>query len=312
VKRLCIRLFLPDADNPYQQLQASEAVEAARRVGASVEVDCAQGDFSLQVRQIFKATRHDTAPPDVVVVMPVQETALKSLSETTVSMGIGWVYLNRCAGNVPALRRINPKVPSSLVTPDQKEIGFVHARQLRQLFPDGAQILYVQGRVTTSSSEARAAGLREGLDGPGPKVEIVSTLDGNWNAKDTETSVLRWLQLMMPAHLRIDAVVCQSDFMAMGAMDALRVAGQRMGLSGLAGLPVLGCDGLTAVGKRLVDDGRLAATVSVPTTADRAIEGIAAFYRHGATMAEEIQLTPHGYPEEYVLARRSAEVLSRA
>src|SRR3982751_4138081 len=98
MNRLAIRLFLPDADNPYQQLQANAAMETAARLGASVEVDYAQGDFSLQVRQIFKATRHDGPLPDVVMVMPVQESALKSLSETTVGLNIGWVYLNRCAG----------------------------------------------------------------------------------------------------------------------------------------------------------------------------------------------------------------------
>jgi ABC-type sugar transport system substrate-binding protein len=309
VKLLSIRLFLPDADNPYQQLQAKAATETASRLGASVDVEYAQGDFSLQVRQIFKATRQDADPPGVVMVMPVQESALKSLSETTVGLGIGWVYLNRCAGNVPALRQANPKVPSCLVTPDQKEIGRVHARQLRQIFPEGGQILYLQGRVTTSSSEARAAGLREGLAEPGPRIEIVSTIDGNWSATDAQASLTRWLHLMMPARLRIDAVVCQSDFMAIGALEALRVvAGESVGNDALRSLPVLGCDGLATVGKRLVDEGRLTATVLVPTSADRAVESLVSYYRYGTSLAEEIRLTPYAYPDEGVLSHRVREL----
>jgi ABC-type sugar transport system substrate-binding protein len=308
MNRLAIRLFLPDADNPYQQLQANVAMETAARLGASVEVDYAQGDFSLQVRQIFKATRHDGPLPDVVMVMPVQESALKSLSETTVGLNIGWVYLNRCAGNVPALRRVNPKVPSCLVTPDQKEIGRVHARQLRQVFPEGAHILYLQGRVTTSSSEARAAGLREGLAEPGPRIEIVSTIDGNWTATDARSSLTRWLHLMLPARLRIDAVVCQSDFMALGALEALRTMGETRGDGTLAGMPVIGCDGLATVGKRLVDEGRLTATVLVPTSADRAVESLVSFFRYGSTLPEEIRLTPHAYPDEGVLRGRVREL----
>ena len=302
-----VRLFLPDSDNPYQQLQAKEARDAAARLGLRVDVDSADGDFSLQVRQIFKATRQDSGPPRVVIVMPVQESALKSLAESTVALGIGWIFLNRSAGSLRALRASNPKVPASLVSPDQKEIGRVQARQLRRLFPQGAHILYIQGRVTTCSAEARAAGLREGLAQPGPRIEMASTLDGNWTARDAEASVTRWLHLMMPAGLRVDAVVCQSDFMAMGALAALRMAAETMGKAALRSLPVLGCDGLPGVGRRLVDEGRLVSTVTVPTTAGKALEGVAAFYRHGTAMPEEIRLTPRGYPDDAALGRQERE-----
>jgi hypothetical protein len=333
VNPIAVRLFLPDAENPYQRCQAEEARHLAGRLGLHVDIDFADGDFALQVRQIFKATRHDATPPQVVVVMPVQESALKSLSESTVGMGIGWVYLNRSAGNMDALKRANARVPTGLVSPDQYEIGRVHARQVRALFPEGAQILYVQGRVTTSSAEARAAGLRDGLAERGPRVEIVSTLDGNWTAKDAEAAVTRWLRLMLPARLRVDAVVCQSDFMAMGAIEALHAAfprrtpdaspegtvdkerggaWPRRAEDALPLLPVLGCDGLADVGRRLVDEGRLAATVTVPTTAVRALEGIAAFHRHGRVLPEETRLTPYGYPDEATLGRRARTWMSRA
>jgi ABC-type sugar transport system substrate-binding protein len=242
-----------------------------------------------------------------VLVLPVQETALKSLSETTVALGVGWVFLNRSAGNVRELREANAQVPSGLVSPDQREIGRVQARQLRRLFPQGAQILYVQGRVTTSSAEARAAGLREVLREPGPPIEIAATVDGNWTARDAEAALARWIQLMGPTHLRVDAVVCQSDFMAVGVLAALHAASGALEDGGLRSLPVLGCDGLGSVGRRLVDEGRLAATVVVPPTADRALDGVAAFYRHGTVMPEETRLPPRGYPEDAVLGRRERE-----
>ena len=302
---LSVHVFLPDSDNPYQQLQAAMVRNLASRLGIVVDVEFADGDFGQQVRQIFKSTHASAeARPAAVLVMPVQESALKSLSETTVAGGVGWVYLNRSAGNVRQLKSTNPAVPACLVSPDQKEIGRLHARQLRSLFPDGARILYVQGRLTTSSSEGRAAGLREGLAEPGPRIEIVGTLDGNWTAKDAEASVARWFHLRMSAHLRVDAVVCQSDFMAIGALDALRETGDRA----LSALPVLGCDGLTDVGRRLVDHGRLTATVVVPTTADTALEKVAGFYRHGTPLPEEIVLVPSSYPDDTSLARRGRDL----
>jgi inositol transport system substrate-binding protein len=302
-----IRLFFPDADNPAEQLQAEQATIASDRLKITLDVEFAGGDFALQVRQIYKATRQDVEKPDVVIVMPVQEAALKTLSESTVAAGIGWIFLNRSAGNVPALRQLKPGVPVSLVTPDQKEIGRIHARQLRRLFPEGANILYVQGRVTTSSAEARHAGLREALASAGPKIEVVSALDGNWSAKDTQATLVRWLQLMLPAKLRVDAIVCQSDFMAMGAIEALKVMADKMGNPALRSLPVIGCDGMTSVGKKLVDEGRLSATVVVPTTADKALELVVQAHRENREMAPEVLLPPRGYPDDATLIRRNRQ-----
>jgi len=302
-----VRLLFPDADNPAEQLQAEQATIASDRLKITLDVEFAGGDFALQVRQIYKATRQDVEKPDVVIVMPVQEAALKTLSESTVASGIGWVFLNRSAGNVPALRQLKPGIPVSLVTPDQKEIGRIHARQLRRLFPEGANILYVQGRVTTSSAEARHAGLREALASPGPKIEVVSALDGNWSAKDTQATLVRWLQLMLPAKLRVDAIVCQSDFMAMGAIEALKVMADKMGNPALRSLPVIGCDGMTSVGKKLVDEGRLSATVVVPTTADKALELVVQAHRENREMAPEVHLPPRGYPDDATLIRRNRQ-----
>jgi ABC-type sugar transport system substrate-binding protein len=302
-----LRLFFPDADNPAEQLQAEQATATAERLKITMDVEFAGGDFALQVRQIYKATRQEVEKPDVVIVMPVQEAALKTLSESTVGAGTGWVFLNRSAGNVPALRQLNPAVAVSFVTPDQKEIGRIHARQLRRLFPDGANILYVQGRVTTSSAEARHAGLREALATPGPKIEVVSALDGNWSAKDTQATLVRWLQLMLPAKLRVDAIACQSDFMAIGALDALKVMADKLGNPALRNMPVIGCDGMTSVGKKLVDENRLAATVIVPTTADKAIELVVADYRNEGDMSAEVLLPPRGYPDDAALIRRNRQ-----
>jgi ABC-type sugar transport system substrate-binding protein len=298
-----LKLFLPDADNPFEQLQAEQAVALAERLDARLEVEFAAGDFTVQVRQIYQAT-HAADRPDAVLVMPVKEAALKSLSEATVSGGTGWVFLNRMTGSVEALRQLNPEVLISYVAPDQKEIGRIHARQVRLLFPQGANVLYIHGRITTSSAEARQAGFKEALAMAGPKIEVVSNLDGNWNAADTEAAVSRWLLLMVPAKLRVDAVVCQSDFMASGALEALRITAEKLSNPHVRSLPVLGCDGLTSGGKKLVDDGRLAATVIVPTTSDKAVDLVVDAYRSRRPLPLELSLPSRAYPDDAALLRR--------
>jgi ABC-type sugar transport system substrate-binding protein len=298
-----LRLFLTDADNPFEKMHAEAAVAAAERLGARLEVQFAGNDFAVQVRQIYESTHREGDKPDVVIVMPVKEAALKSLSETTVSGGVGWVFLNRCAGTIEGLRQLAPTMLVSFVAPDQKQIGRIHARQARLLLPQGGSVLYIHGRITTSSAEARQAGFREALATPGPAIDVVACLDGNWNAQDTQSVLTRWLQLMVPAKLRLDAIVCQSDFMAAGALEALRATAERLNNPGVARLPVLGCDGLISVGKKLVDDGRLAATVVVPTSSDRAVELVVAAF-HGAPLPAELLLEPRGYPDDAALARR--------
>jgi ribose transport system substrate-binding protein len=305
MQRPYVRLFLPDGDNPYQLLQGENAATSADRLGFTLDVDFAEGDYTRQVRQIVQATRQEIERPDVVVVMPVQESALRSLSEDTVRGGCGWVYLNRSAGNVSTLRRLNPKVPTGYITPDQEEIGRVQARIVRALLPGGtAHILYLRGRATTSSAQQRHAGFIEGVDGPGTRIEMAGTLDGNWTAKDAEAALARWLQLAVPGRIRVDAVVCQSDFMATGVLSALQAAAERFNNPALKSLPVVGCDGMTSVGKRLVDQGRLAATVVVPSTADKALAAIVG-HRNGTVMPEEILLVPRAYPDESALQRQS-------
>jgi ABC-type sugar transport system substrate-binding protein len=109
---------------------------------------------------------------------------------------------------------------------------------------------------------------------------------------------------MVPAKLRVDAVVCQSDFMATGALEALRVTAEKLGNPHVRSLPVLGCDGLTSGGRKLVDDGRLAATVIVPTTSDKAVDLVVAAYRNAAALPVEVSLESKPYPDDAALLRR--------
>ena len=297
-----LRLFLTDAENPFEKMQAETATAVAERLGARLEVLFAANDFAVQVRQIYEST-HRPDRPDAVLVMPVKEAALKSLSESTVTNGVGWVFLNRIAGTVAGLRQLNPSVLVSYVAPDQAEIGRIHARQARLLLPKGGTVLYIHGRITTSSAEARRAGFREALGTPGPKIDVVASLDGNWSAQDTQSVLTRWLQLMVPAKLRLDAIVCQNDYMATGALEALRVTAERLNTPAVARLPVVGCDGMVAVGKKLVDEGRLAATVIVPPSSDRAVELVVAAYRGRTPLPPEMLLAPRAYPDDSVLMR---------
>src|SRR5262245_58093609 len=99
--------------------------EVAGRVAASrgivLDTVFAGGDFTVQVHQVCDAIR--SAPPALIMAMPVDENAMRSVSEQSVQAGIGWFWLSRSVGNEGELRQRFPRLAISLVTPDQIESG---------------------------------------------------------------------------------------------------------------------------------------------------------------------------------------------
>ena len=297
-----VTLFLPDSKNPYMQLSAEAASRIAEKMQVSLEIQFAEGDFTIQVRQLYTATRA-VPRPAVVLVTPVQESALQSFSEQTVGAGIGWFWLNRSVGNENALRAQFPGVPVCLVSPDQPEAGRIQARQVKTLLPAGGRVLFVQGRMTNQSARLRAEAFHAALKTSG-SLEVIGELDGNWSADGAKQAVTRWLDVMRPTRLRPDAVVCQNDAMATGIFEVLQALAAKIAEPELARVPVIGADGLHAIGRHMVDVGKLAATTLLPTAADRALQAAAAFFETGEMPPAQIILPPAGYPDEATLIRR--------
>jgi len=297
-----VALLLPDSKNPYMQLSAEVAKSAAARLGLRLAIHFAEGDFTTQIRQVHAAARGEQ-PPRIFLVTPVQEAALHSLSVQLAARGHGWFWLSRSSGSHGELRQRFPNVPSCLVSPDQMEAGRIQARQLRALFPSGAHVLQVQGRMINQSAQLRSEGLLDEVKRSGVPIDFVANLDGNWSAADTKTCVSQWLKTAVSSRHRIDAIVCQSDEMATGVLEVLRELGPEARPRLARRLPILGCDGLRGVGCRLVDEGQLAATTILPTTTEKSLQLCDAYFATGALPPAEVILPPLPYPDEATLVR---------
>jgi ABC-type sugar transport system substrate-binding protein len=290
-----LALFLPDRHNPYMLQMEKEAQEHAKSHGFGVLVEYADNDFTLQVRQISAAIGAPAGErPRALLVMGIHESVLKGLSERALAQGVGWMFLNRCVGDLEALRRAYPKLPVGFVTPDQRASAALQARQLLKLLPHGGKVVYVQGRATVASAEVRRLAFTEAL--AGSPIELAEVLDGNWTREDAARELEAWLRRKVAAGLVVAAVACQSDIMAEGVLSALQTVASALNRPELRQVPVLGCDGLDAVGKRMVDEGRLKATVVLPITAGAAIDLLAGWYRAGTPFPAEVVLAPRSYP----------------
>jgi ribose transport system substrate-binding protein len=145
MKKLKFLLSLTTNDNDYQIEQAATAEEAARKIGAQLQIVYADNDAINQSQQLLKIIQSGSeGKPDAIVFEPAGSTGLPQVAKAAASAGIGWVILNREVDYVSQLRTAH-KVPVFCLTSDHKEIGRIQGSQIAALVPRGGSILYIQG-----------------------------------------------------------------------------------------------------------------------------------------------------------------------
>jgi ABC-type sugar transport system substrate-binding protein len=91
------------------------------------------------------------------------------------------------------------------------------------------------------------------------------------------------------------AFVAQNDEMALGVRQALRDIESRCDWP-IGGAPIVGCDGAEDFGQRLVQEGRLKATVIMPPGSGAAIEWIACVRKGGDLPPLRVLLPVASFP----------------
>ncbi len=278
----------------FQRLQAQEARDTAARLGLEAEVLFADGSAARQAQQLGQVVRLDRGErPAAILVETVIGEGLERVARDAVAAGIGWVLLNRDVPYLDALRREHGEVVVSMVSADQEEVGRIQGRQFRALLPRGGRVLYVQGPPDTSVAQQRLRGAEEWTRDTGIRLDVVC---GDWTETSGEQAVASWLGLRPPEDLAVDLVGCQNDAMAIGARRAVATLRPDW-----AEVRYTGCDGLPEGGRRLVDQGLLAATIVTPSNTGPALERVAAWLAGGPLPPRDILLEPHSYPSEALI-----------
>jgi ribose transport system substrate-binding protein len=280
-------------------LQAAEAAAAAARLGLQVEVSYAGNNAVQQIQQLFKVLNAEERPR-AVIVEPVALEGIERVAHKAALAGVGWCVLNCTVGYIDSLRRQAPTVPVLAVGSDQVEIGRIQGRQMRILLPAGGTVLYIQGPFTATAAGERLRGMQEAI--ADARIKTVM-LDGQWTESSAEHAVRQWLRLGTSKGVRIDLVAGQDDSMARGARRAIEAA--QAGVAHWGEIPFLGIDGVPDVGQKLVQTGRLTATVVMPPNTGPALEALAGWLRSGVLPPAEVRVPVRSYPDEGELRLRA-------
>jgi len=257
---------LHDMTEPFFVAVKRELDSEAGRLGIQVVVEDGQSNSAKQTADIEAAI---TGGAQGIILAPNDVNALAPGVEEVIKAGIPIVTLDRRVDNTSL------KVPH--VGADNVAGGRIMAQWVIDTFPNGARILLITGQLGSSPSIDRTRGIKETLGAAGGRYVIVAEQSATWKREQGLTVTQNVLTSLGGQVLQ--AVVAESDEMALGALEALRS-------SGVSGVKVIGFDA-TPEALKLVRSGDMAATVeqSPKAQARTALEQLVARIRKQTPMA---------------------------
>jgi ribose transport system substrate-binding protein len=302
MKKFSFVVSLTNNDNDYQMEQAASAEEAARRLGANIQIISADNDSIMQSQQLLKIIQsNSTSHPDGIIFEPVG-TGLPQVARAAAAAGIGWVILNRDVDYINDLRRTY-KVPMFGITSNHEEIGRIQGRQFAALLPKGGHVLYIQGPAESLAAKQRTTGMYETK----PANVQVKLMKGNWTEASAHKAIASWLRLSTSQQTPVDVIASQDDGMAIGARKAFQEIPDETLRNRWLALPYIGCDGMPKTGQAWVKRGLLAATIINPANTGMAIEMLVHALQVGTMPPDRTMTVPLSFPALDALATAHAE-----
>jgi ribose transport system substrate-binding protein len=303
MKKPSVLVSLTTKDNDYQQEQAADAEQTARRLGVDLQILFADNDAITQSQQLLNVIQNTSGQrPDVIVFEPAGGTALPQVARAAVSAGIGWVVVNRDVEYISELRR-TARLPIFSVTSDHEEVGRIQGRQFASLLPNGGTVLYIQGPAESLAAKQRSAGMYETK----PVNIQLKIMKAQWTEESSYKTVSSWLRLSTSHESHVDVIGAQDDSMAVGAKKAFQDHTTGPARDRWLSLPYTGCDGLPKTGQAWVRSGLLTATVVIPPNTGQAIEMIVQALRRGVMPPERSITTVSSFPAWETLAATQRE-----
>jgi ribose transport system substrate-binding protein len=246
IRRPTIGLVLKGLDSEYFQrmLQAARDYQAHSpdrfelvTGGASGELDSAEQSRVVEQMIVQRVDALVIAPADSVSLLPVVQRAIAA--------GILVINVdNRFDPNELAKRQLN--VP--YVGPDNRKGAFQAGLYLTKKLQAGDPVAVIEGVPGAANSKQRTDGYLDAMKNA--QARVVGVRTGNWTIDGGRQAATALLSVAP----QLKALLCGNDYMAIGAVSALRAAGRR------GKVYVVGYDNIDAV-RPLIQDGLILATV---------------------------------------------------
>jgi ribose transport system substrate-binding protein len=229
--------FTKNLTNPNLQAFRLGADRAAALLGASVihRIPTKPDDAAQQIDLLAMMLAEK---PDAILLGPAEDKALEPIIER----------LN--AARIPIVNFASRMAAGdflSYVGSDDVDMGCRAARYLLTRMWNHGNMVIIEGPQTTSTSRDRVEGFKKAL-AECSGIHLVASVAGKYHEHDAYEAMSKVLKEFD----KIDAVLCANDSMAMGALDALDLAGRSTLVVGING---------TIQAAKAIEQGRLLASV---------------------------------------------------
>ena len=172
--------------------------------------EIAGGNANLQLDQVNKMV--DGKAAAIVVIAQNGDSIVPAVKRAN-EAGIPVIATNR---------DINGGVFTNVIN-NERQAGELQADYMAAHLPQNAKVVYIKGDMTISAAVNRYEGFKEAIKAKRPDVEIIaSNSTGDWS----EAQGIRELSLWLGMYPQIDGVAAANDYMAMGAIKAMKAAGR--------------------------------------------------------------------------------------
>jgi len=186
----------------------------------------ANNDGPTQLGQVRAAI---AAHADAIVILGVDGKTEVAAGNIAAQGKVPLVFLNR----LPPTDQFAGQV--SIVASNDLVAGRLQMRLIADKLHGAGNIVILRGEDGHPAAAGRTQGVKEILARQ-PGIHLVEEATGNWQRAQGEQLITQWLASGQP----IDAVLCNNDEMAIGAIDALKKAGIKPGkvlVAGVDGTP---------------------------------------------------------------------------
>ncbi len=188
-------------------------MDAAKKAGATVQVEDAQNDVGKQLSQIQNLIAQKV---DAIIVNPVDTDVTPKITKMVVDAKVPLVYVNRKPADFA-------KLPSGVayVASDERVSGTLQTQHVCKLLKGKGNILVLMGELSNEAARTRTKDIEEVVatkECSGMK--IVDKREGKWERTQGQDITTNWLS----SGVKFDAIIANNDEMAIGAINALKAA----------------------------------------------------------------------------------------